>query len=122
MLLILFEQRQYLSKKRSTSLKMIAANRNEAGMVNTHAQEQTLPLLPHVLLLKLAIKPTPTMEPVMVCVVETGIPEFGDSKGYHCSFCCYALKSIYFRDFFEPIVFTIFIHHSLYLKRSLHNK
>src|SRR6478735_2287420 len=49
---------------------MIAA----AGMVRTHAQTMR-PATPHFTAEKRLAEPTPTIDPVIVCVVETGIPK-----------------------------------------------
>lgn len=51
----------------------MAANTPLTGMVNTHAQSK-LVVTPHLTALNLFVAPTPIIEPVMVCVVETGIP------------------------------------------------
>src|SRR5581483_140426 len=45
----------------------------EPGMVKSHAQTM-LPATPQRTALKLRAEPTPTIEPVIVCVVDTGIP------------------------------------------------
>ena len=42
-------------------------------MVNTHAHSKFV-VTPHLTALKRLVAPTPIIEPVMVCVVETGIP------------------------------------------------
>src|SRR6187200_1472698 len=44
-----------------------------AGMVSTHAQTMR-PATPHFTAENLLAEPTPTIEPVMVCVVDTGMP------------------------------------------------
>ena len=46
-----------------------------AGMVRTHAQT-IRPATPHFTAEKRLAEPTPTIEPVMVCVVETGMPKY----------------------------------------------
>src|SRR5436190_23188307 len=43
------------------------------GMVNTHAQTMR-PATPHLTAENRFAEPTPTIEPVIVCVVDTGIP------------------------------------------------
>jgi hypothetical protein len=43
------------------------------GMVRIHAQSR-FTVTPHLTADSLFVAPTPIMEPVMVCVVETGIP------------------------------------------------
>ena len=48
---------------------MIAA----MGIVRTHAQTMR-PATPHLTAESLRVAPTPTIAPVIVCVVETGIP------------------------------------------------
>jgi len=45
----------------------------EAGIVKTHAHTM-LPATPHRTAETFLVEPTPTIAPVMVCVVETGIP------------------------------------------------
>lgn len=44
----------------------------EIGMVKIHAQRR-FTVTPHLTALNLLVAPTPIMDPVMVCVVETGI-------------------------------------------------
>ena len=51
----------------------MAANTPLTGMVNTQAHNK-LVVTPHLTALNLLVAPTPMMDPVMVCVVETGIP------------------------------------------------
>src|SRR5205814_2466392 len=51
----------------------IAAMKAEAGMVKIHAQTM-LPATPQRTVDMLRVDPTPTMAPVIVCVVETGMP------------------------------------------------
>ena len=46
----------------------------DAGIVNIHAQTMR-PATPHRTAESLLVAPTPTMAPVMVCVVLTGIPK-----------------------------------------------
>ena len=53
---------------------MPAANKPETGMVKIHAQSKLI-VTPHLTALKRFVAPTPMIEPVMVCVVETGIPK-----------------------------------------------
>ena len=53
--------------------QLIAAMKAEAGMVKIHAQTM-LPATPQRTVEKLRVEPTPTTAPVMVCVVETGMP------------------------------------------------
>ena len=45
------------------------------GMVRIHAQTMR-PATPHLTAEKRFADPTPTIEPVMVCVVDTGIPKY----------------------------------------------
>lgn len=52
----------------------MAAMNAAAGIVRTHAQTMR-PATPHFTAEKRFAKPTPTIEPVMVCVVETGMPK-----------------------------------------------
>ena len=54
---------------RKETAEMSAAS----GMVSTHAQTM-LPATPHLTADSRRVAPTPTMAPVMVCVVETGMP------------------------------------------------
>ena len=51
----------------------IAAMKADAGIVNTHAQT-IFPATPQRTADIFLDAPTPTMAPVMVCVVDTGIP------------------------------------------------
>ena len=51
----------------------IAAMNADAGIVKTHAQT-ILPAIPQRTADILREEPTPTIAPVIVCVVETGIP------------------------------------------------
>src|SRR3569623_597019 len=51
----------------------IAAMKAEAGMVNIQAQT-ILPAIPHRTADIFFAEPTPTIAPVMVCVVDTGMP------------------------------------------------
>src|SRR2546426_10521602 len=67
-----------LSRLTSAAIKRImkkdnAANAAAAGMVNTQAQT-ILPATRHLTADKRVVDPTPAIAPVMVCVVETGIP------------------------------------------------
>ena len=58
----------------------IAATNADAGIVNTQAQT-IFPATPHLTADIFCAEPTPTIEPVMVCVVDTGIPErFANNK------------------------------------------
>ena len=50
-----------------------AAMTADIGIVRTHAQTMR-PATPHLTAEKRLAEPTPTIEPVMVCVVETGMP------------------------------------------------
>ena len=45
-----------------------------AGIVNTQAQ-MIRPATPHLTALRRRVAPTPMIAPVMVCVVETGMPK-----------------------------------------------
>ncbi len=51
----------------------MAANNPLTGMVRIHAQSKLM-VTPHLTALNRFVAPTPIIEPVMVCVVETGIP------------------------------------------------
>lgn len=51
------------------------ANKALTGMVSIHAQSR-LTVTPQRTADTLLVTPTPMMEPVMVCVVETGIPKW----------------------------------------------
>ena len=51
-----------------------AANVAAAGMVNTQAHT-IRPATRHLTADKRVVEPTPAIAPVIVCVVETGIPE-----------------------------------------------
>jgi len=51
----------------------MAASNALTGMVNIHAHNK-LTVTPHLTALKRLVAPTPIIEPVIVCVVETGIP------------------------------------------------
>ena len=51
----------------------MAATKALAGIVSTQAQT-ILPATPQRTALARCVEPTPTMAPVMVCVVETGTP------------------------------------------------
>jgi len=51
----------------------IAETNAEHGMVNSHAHTM-LPATPQRTACTRCTEPTPTIEPVIVCVVETGIP------------------------------------------------
>ena len=51
----------------------MAASVALTGMVKTHAHKR-LVVTPHLTALKRFVAPTPIMDPVIVCVVETGIP------------------------------------------------
>src|SRR5205814_9851153 len=53
--------------------KEIAANMAAAGIVRTHAQT-ILPATRHFTADSRVVEPTPAIAPVIVCVVETGIP------------------------------------------------
>lgn len=50
-----------------------AAISAETGMVSTHAQSRLM-VTPHLTADTRLVIPTPIIEPVIVCVVETGIP------------------------------------------------
>jgi len=52
----------------------MAATNALAGMVNIQAHTM-VPATPHRTELARRIEPTPTIAPVMVCVVETGMPK-----------------------------------------------
>ena len=49
------------------------ASRALTGMVSIHAHKR-LTVTPHLTALSLLVAPTPMMEPVIVCVVLTGMP------------------------------------------------
>lgn len=51
----------------------MAASTALTGIVNIQAHSK-LVVTPHLTALNLLVAPTPIMDPVMVCVVETGIP------------------------------------------------
>src|SRR5215207_8577604 len=53
----------------------IAAIIAAIGIVNTHAQT-ILPATPHLTAENRLAEPTPTIDPVIVCVVETGMPKY----------------------------------------------
>lgn len=57
----------------STTQKVKAAIVAAAGIVRIHAQT-IRPATPHFTADILRVEPTPTIAPVMVCVVETGVP------------------------------------------------
>lgn len=57
-----------LINKKASAEKMAAA-----GIVRTHAQT-ILPATRHLTADNRVVDPTPTIAPVIVCVVETGIP------------------------------------------------
>ena len=59
--------------------KVVAATAAEAGMVRTQAQT-ILVATPQRMAERRCVVPTPTMAPVMVCVVETGIPACAAKK------------------------------------------
>src|SRR6185436_317800 len=56
-----------------TIQKETAATNAAAGMVRIQAQTMR-PATPHLTADSLRVAPTPTIEPVIVCVVETGVP------------------------------------------------
>src|SRR6185503_14717760 len=56
-----------------TTQNEIAAINAAAGIVRTQAQT-ILPATPHFTADSLRVAPTPTIAPVMVCVVDTGVP------------------------------------------------
>src|SRR5215216_2010472 len=56
-----------------TIQKETAATKAAAGMVRIQAQTMR-PATPHFTADSLRVAPTPTIEPVIVCVVETGVP------------------------------------------------
>ena len=51
---------------------MVAANNAEIGIVIIQAHNRLM-VTPHLTALNLLVAPTPIIEPVMVCVVDTGI-------------------------------------------------
>ncbi len=51
----------------------MAATKADAGIVKTQAQTM-VPATPQRTALARCVEPTPTMAPVMVCVVDTGMP------------------------------------------------
>ncbi len=53
-------------------------------MVNTHAQTMR-PAMPQLTARVPRVMPTPTMAPVMVCVVETGIPRLREREDGHAA-------------------------------------
>ena len=58
---------------KETIQKERAATKAAAGIVRTQAQT-IRPATPHFTADKRRVAPTPTIEPVIVCVVETGVP------------------------------------------------
>ena len=60
-------------RKLSPTYQNAAAIRPEAGMVSTQATTR-LKVSPHRTAFTSCAVPTPTMAPVMVCVVDTGMP------------------------------------------------
>src|SRR5690349_14147045 len=58
---------------KETIQKEMAATKAAAGIVNIQAQTMR-PATPHFTADKRRVAPTPTIEPVIVCVVETGVP------------------------------------------------
>src|SRR6185436_12676713 len=58
---------------KETTQKERAATKAAAGIVNIQAQT-ILPATPHLTADKRRVAPTPTIEPVIVCVVDTGVP------------------------------------------------
>lgn len=56
-----------------TIQKVMAAMNPAAGIVSIQAQT-ILPATPHLTADSRRVAPTPTMAPVIVCVVETGVP------------------------------------------------
>ena len=58
---------------KATIQKETAATNAAAGIVNIQAQTMR-PATPHLTADNLRVAPTPTIEPVMVCVVDTGVP------------------------------------------------
>ncbi len=66
-------QMAYFQPFRLKTHSQAAAIRAEAGMVRTQAQT-IRPATPHLTEENLVVLPTPTMAPVMVWVVETGMP------------------------------------------------
>ena len=58
---------------KETTQKETAATNAAAGIVRIQAQTMR-PATPHLTADKRRVAPTPTIEPVIVCVVETGVP------------------------------------------------
>ena len=86
----------------------MAASVAETGMVNTQAQIRLM-VTPQRTADTLFTKPTPTIEPVMVCVVETGIAKCSVIPKVTAPAVSAATPSnaVTF-VILEPIVFTIF--------------
>ena len=87
---------------------MIAARVAETGIVKIHAHNK-LTVTPHLTADTLFSKPTPTIDPVMVCVVDTGIPKCSVNPRVTAPAVSAATPSKAFTFvIFEPIVLTIF--------------
>ena len=69
------KRRCYVARlwRKETIQKETAATKAAAGIVNIQAQT-IRPATPHLTADKRRVAPTPTIEPVIVCVVETGVP------------------------------------------------
>ena len=80
----------------------------EIGMVKIHAHNK-LTVIPHLTAETLLVTPTPMIAPVMVCVVETGIPKCSEMKSVIAPAVSAATpsKGVTF-VILVPIVFTIF--------------
>src|SRR5690606_4677274 len=84
------------------------AIRAETGMVNIHAQSKLI-VTPHLTADIRLVTPTPMIEPVIVCVVETGTPKCSVTYNEIAPAVSAATPSngVTF-VILEPIVFTIF--------------
>lgn len=88
--------------------KTIPAIRAEIGIVMIHAQIMFI-VRPHLTADNRFVKPTPIMEPVVVCVVETGMPKCSVKNNVKAAAVSALTPSsgviLVIRD---PMVFTIF--------------
>ena len=87
---------------------MNAARTALTGMVKTHAQSR-LTVTPQRTALSRFVAPTPIIEPVIVCVVETGIPKLDTVNKVNApAVSAHTPSSGVTLVIFEPMVFTIF--------------
>src|SRR6185503_16436684 len=68
------QSRRHQARMRRAIAQAIAAMKAEQGMVRIHAHSRS-PAMPQRTAETFCAAPTPTMEPVIVCVVETGMPK-----------------------------------------------